>query len=418
MLNGNTFEVTYTVRNIQTGTAAAPWIDRVVFSRDRFYGNNDDTVIESRTVTPSLEANGFYTRTITGTAPFGFTGEARIFAVIDAGSVVSEANEQNNRLERLIQVEFQKPPADLIVDGITASGPVGRGAVLPLTFRVRNDGTAQTAQDQWSDQVYLSTDSTLGGGDRLLGTLTRNGVLDSGASYSVAPTLLIPTNLPLGEYFVIVRTDSGNQVDEPTAEDNNVLASASAITIIAAPLPDLVIASVSPVAGSTPRSGEPLSLEWTGRNAGNLAASGKWRDRVYLSKDNALSNEDVLLGEVEQDRTLAPNATYTGSLTRTLPEGIQGEYFLIAVPDATNTIAEGDGETTGRLVSSPFQVALYPYADLTVTQVSAPPLLIGDPVDLQVSWTVENVGAGQVESPPGPIALCSVAMRFSATVTM
>ncbi len=62
--------------------------------------------------------------------------------MIDAGSVVSEANEQNNRLERLIQVEFQKPPADLIVDGITASGPVGRGAALPLTFRVRNDGTA------------------------------------------------------------------------------------------------------------------------------------------------------------------------------------------------------------------------------------------------------------------------------------
>ncbi len=67
------------------------------------------------------------------------------------------------------------------------------------------------------------------------------------------------------------------------------------------------------------------------------------------------SNEDVLLGEVEQDRTLAPNATYTGSLTKTLPEGIQGEYFLIAVPDATNTIAEGDGETTGRLVSSRFK---------------------------------------------------------------
>ncbi len=66
VLNGNTFEVSYTVRNIQTGTAAAPWIDRVVFSRDRFYGNNDDTVIESRTVTTSLEANGFYRETVTG----------------------------------------------------------------------------------------------------------------------------------------------------------------------------------------------------------------------------------------------------------------------------------------------------------------------------------------------------------------
>ncbi len=394
VLNGATFEVAYTIRNIQSGTANAPWIDRVVFSFDRFYGNNDDIVLESRSVTSSLDSNGAYTRTLSATAPYGFTGEASLFFVTDAGGVLSESDEQNNRIEKRVQIQFQKPPADLIVDGIHASGPIGRGAALPLTYRVRNDGIAGTAQNQWSDQVYLSTNATLDGSDWLIGTVSHSGALESGASYSVSPSLLIPTQMPLGDYFVLVRTDAANQVDEPSAEDNNVMASTTAISVTAAPLPDLVLANLRPDPSSSLVSGESIVIHWNGQNSGNLNASGSWTDRIYLSKDNLLSSEDWLLGDVEQNRTLAPNQTYSASLTKHLPEGIQGEYFLIGVSDVANTIVEGDGELTSRFPSNPFNVSLFPYADLKVTEVSAPPLVIGDPVDLLVTWKVDNVGAG------------------------
>jgi parallel beta-helix repeat protein len=394
VVNGQTFDVSYTIKNVQSGTATAPWNDRVVLSTDRFYGNNDDRVLETRNVTTSLGENQSYVRTFQATAPFGFTGEARIFVLTDSGSVLSESNEQNNRIETSLQINFQKPPSDLIVDAIATSGPAGRGTALPLTFRIRNDGTATTSENLWSDQVYLSQDVVLDGSDRLLGTLTRQGVLDSGASYTVAPSLVIPTNMPIGDYFVIVAADSSNQVDEPTAENNNVLASTNKVSVVAAPLPDLIIPSVALASGSTPRSGEPVTIEWTGKNAGNLVATGTWRDRVFLSNDGTLSANDLLLGDVEQSRELAPDANYSATITRKLPEGISGNHYLIVVPDATNTIAEGDGETTGTRTSDVIAIALYPYADLTVKSVTAPPLLIGDPVDLRVSWTVENVGAG------------------------
>ena len=55
---------------------------------------------------------------------------------------------------------------------------------------------------------------------------------------------------------------------------------------------------------------------------------------------------------------------------------------------------EGAGETTGTRASAPVEISLFPYADLTVTEVIAPELLVGDPVDLTVTWTVQNVGAG------------------------
>ncbi len=102
----------------------------------------------------------------------------------------------------------------------------------------------------------------------------------------------------------------------------------------------------------------------------------------------------MLVGDREQDRVLDLNATYTASLDGRFPEGISGTYYLLVAPDALNTIREGDGDTTGAQVSPPFTIEAYPYADLTVKNVVAPSLIIGDPIDLVVSWDVENVGTG------------------------
>ncbi len=102
----------------------------------------------------------------------------------------------------------------------------------------------------------------------------------------------------------------------------------------------------------------------------------------------------MLLGSKNVTDDLAINATANQSLTVTLPDEIAGDFFFIVVPDATDTVREGEGETTGTGVSDAVPISLFPYADLTVTEVTAPELLIGDPVDLTVTWTVSNVGDG------------------------
>ncbi len=391
--NGAAFEVTYTVKNLLAGKAAAPWTDRIVFSKDRFYGNSDDILLDAFSRTTDMSGETGYTRMISARAPYGVTGEVRVFIVTDAGETVIESSEENNRAERLLTVNYQRPPADLVVDAINVTGPIGRGTEFPLSFRVRNDGLATTEAAAWTDEVFLSRDASLDGTDRRLATFRREGKLQSGATYSHSRPMVMPEDISIGDYFFIVRTDALNEAVEPAAEDNNLLASTS-VNVTVRPLADLVIESVAPIAGSSLQSGEKITIEWSGKNTGSLAADGSWSDRIFLSTDNVLSANDINLGQTAQTRSLAVNGVYTSQLTTKLPEAISGTYFLIAVPDATNSVREGDGETTGTSHSAALSIALYPYADLAVKNVTAPPLTIGDPVDLVVSWTVENVGAG------------------------
>ncbi len=390
--NGQPFSISYEVKNSLAGVAKSPWTDRVVFSRDRFYGNADDVTIGAFTQTADLGSDQTYTRTATGTAPYGFTGEGRFFIVSDVTSAVAESDEGNNRVERIVNITFQRPPSDLIVDSISAPVSIGRGLELPVSFRVRNDGLATTDVAAWQDELFISVDATLDANDRRLATIRRQGRLDAGATYSLTQMVGIPEDLAIGNYFLILRTDAANEVVEPAAENNND-SIAIALAIDAAPLPNLVIDTIqTPNIGL--RSGDTIDVQWTASNAGNLAVNGKWIDRILLSKDTTISSDDILLGQIEQSRTLAVDATYSGQFTARLPDGIAGDYYLIAVPDATNTIREGDGETEGVKSSELIPISVFPYADLTVSSVTAPPLIIGDPVDLVVSWKVSNTGSG------------------------
>ncbi|MCA9191785.1 MAG: hypothetical protein KDB03_08485 [Planctomycetales bacterium] len=390
--NGQQISVSWTVANENVRTAIAPWTDRVVFSSDQYYGNSDDVLLGIYSVTSDLQQGSEYTGSVTGKIPFGVTGEQRIFVVTDFENVVHENNDINNRSQKFITVEFARPPADLIVDAVTLPTSLGVGAAANITWRVRNDGTAATDQSSWLDRIYLSSDTTLGG-DILLGEFTHQGSLAPDASYTRSQSIVVPASVSPGNYFVLVQTDALNTLEEPGAEGNNVSASQQ-IGVTPQPLADLVINSVSIAAGQTPTSGEPLTVNWTGTNLGTADVLQKWTDRLYLSTDDTWSGNDLLLGGLEQVGPLAANASYQAQLIATLPDGISGQYYLIAVPDALQNIQEGVGESTGVKASNPIAVTSFPYADLTVGQVTAPELLIGDPVDLTVSWTIENVGAG------------------------
>src|SRR5205814_349540 len=83
---------------------------------------------------------------------------------------------------------------------------------------------------------------------------------------------------PVGNVYLLIRTDSGNAVLEGN-EGNNVRA--VPITVAA---PDLAVSTVSGPSAAV--LGDTVAVNWTVTNVGTVTAGGRWVDAVYLSADD------------------------------------------------------------------------------------------------------------------------------------
>ena len=84
-----------------------------------------------------------------------------------------------------------------------------------------------------------------------------------------------------------------------------------------------------------------------------------------------------------------------GQLNATLPNGIQTGYQIVVQTNATGSVDEGSaGSGNDTTASGVMNVTLAPYAELAVSDVTAPSLVIGNPVTITVSWQVTNNGTG------------------------
>lgn len=140
-------------------------------------------------------------------------------------------------------------------------------------------------------------------------------------------------------------------------------------------------------------SGTTIDIEWTVQNRGETATNQNWVDRVVLSTEpSAFAGTRYTLGEFANISALEPGQTYTTLESVTLPELLQGPYFIMVYTDARSRQTE---YTTENNVSDPqiIELTTSPYPDLQVSSLVAPPTAFsGDSID--VSWTVTNFGTG------------------------
>jgi RHS repeat-associated protein len=105
------------------------------------------------------------------------------------------------------------------------------GQAVTVSWTVKNQGSGP-ADGSWQDTVYLSPTSTLGPSSQLVATPAHDGGLAPNASYNASTQVILP---PIqGTFFVIVQTDSRDQVNEGafgSNKANNVAASSSTLTI-------------------------------------------------------------------------------------------------------------------------------------------------------------------------------------------
>src|SRR5207249_4420234 len=133
--------------------------------------------------------------------------------------------------------------------------------------------------------------------------------------------------------------------------------------------PDLM-----PTLGSAPTtatSGTTVAVEWLVTNQGSAATLGAWTDRVYLSTDTTFDPSDRLLGERSQTGPLAASDSYAAHLDVPLPLDVSGHQYLLVRTDAAGQVTEPGGENNN-LVTAALDIALAPYADLAVSNVTAP----------------------------------------------
>ncbi|WP_205678900.1 CARDB domain-containing protein [Aquisphaera insulae] len=385
--SGGSVTVGWTVSNRGiAATGAGPWIDRVVLSSDAVLDTGD---LELARVSHggSLAVGGSYPATATAVVPNGISGTYYVFVTTDAGEVLYEYRyEANNTLRAADPVVVSLTPPDLKVTSISNPTRGQAGQVAHMAWTVKNDGTG-SADGSWDDRVYISANGSLSGAT-LLTTVRRTSSLAVGASYSASADVSLP-DLADGSYTILVVTDASGEVYEDQFEGNNTTASSSVLVL---GHPDLAAQVLSLPASAV--AGTSITVRWSVRNTGTEVATAPWADRVYLSTDGTLDPQDILLVEVARASSLAQGASYEAQAAAVVPPiGQSGTYYLIIRADAGEKVAESGSEANNVALSS-IRLAREPYADLTVADVVAPALTVGDPARVTVSWKVANQGTG------------------------
>jgi subtilase family serine protease len=243
-----------------------------------------------------------------------------------------------------VAISLYRP--DLMVMALSTPTSGAAGRTLAIANTVKNVGPAPATA--FTVRFYLSTDDVLDEGDVLLGARSIGG-LATGAMSSAVTTVTIPANTSVpATYRVLAVVDALDQQAE-TDETNNVMATATPMTITAY-LPELNTTALSAPAGAS--AGHTLSVTHTVKNSGP-APAGAFTVRFYLSADDTFDASDVLLG-ARNVGGLGAGASSPATTMLTVPAGtvVPDPYFVIAVVDALGQQAELD-ETNNVTATSP-----------------------------------------------------------------
>ena len=184
------------------------------------------------------------------------------------------------------------------------------------------------------------------GGAASVGVLAATGSVQLGGALAVSvgsgAGLAQSTTLPLLTYSSengSFASTSGLTLGQTQVFQLNVGAQQTSLIGVAAPS-DLATTGVAGPTGSV-AVGAPLDVSYTVEDEGPAAAQGSWTDSVYLSTNDGLSANAILLGRVTHTGSLAAGASYNGSLSTVMPPAV-GSYQVVVVTDSGDVTADSD----------------------------------------------------------------------------
>lgn len=219
---GQPMTITYKITNGGTGTTyPSKWDDRLWLAKSLKPSLlKGDTELRINKHTGNLEQGAFYEGSATVTIPMETApGNYLLMVEADYRNNVIEANDTNNLAIRPILV-YVPEPVELSVEQVTAPDTVYLGYTAnSVRWHVRNN-SSNRAKGISVDGIYISKNPVYDSSAVLIGLKNKN--LDmpaaSADTLSFAPVI---SNIPEGNYFILVRTDLLHSIHETDKTNND-----------------------------------------------------------------------------------------------------------------------------------------------------------------------------------------------------
>ena len=403
----STIPVTWSVTNLGTGTVYPAWVDRIYISTNAVLGSGV-TLLGEFPQTNGLTAGANYIVTNSITLNGVGAGNYYLLLYTDAATNVMEVNESNNIVARPLTINSP----DLVATALTVGTTFSSQQPFSAVYSVSNAGPV-TAYAGWSDQLFFSPDGILETNNLPLGTVVPGLDLALDNSYSELVNSTIPA-VPAGNYFVLLQANA-NQFFVENNTQNNLLARQVHINN-----PDLVLTNfAAPSTIVVTQYAQRFEADWSVLNQGAGDAYAGWSDYLYLSPTNVLDTNAVNIGfanqnPVDQNPVLGSGQSYLSFANAQLPDGIQGNYYLLLRVNDYRSLYEST--YTNNLVVKPVNLVIPAVPVLSVVSVDSP----GDAWSGQqifVTWTLTNSGTAAVSGTFYDVVyLCSSAAGASPQI--
>ncbi|MBX3253668.1 MAG: PKD domain-containing protein [Chitinophagaceae bacterium] len=410
--SGSQVNIEYSIKNKGAGKSLdRHQLDVIRISTTPSFDHNA-VQLGSLSFSGAMDTGSVLNKEITVRIPDTLSGLHYLMVETDYNRAQYEEDEANNKSAAIpVQIILSSFPDLKAISIHAAAGNFVADNKLGFSYRVQNAGDTDIVAKSWIDNIYISKSSTWPAGDayRLKSieqnrTLLRNDYYDVQDSVEISSLLLRQLNIDSTDCYLFIVSDSRGDIFEYRKEDNN-----TAVTppfFVSRPQrADLVMQSVSGTVDSV-KAGEQITLEWTVINKGGRTGyySKYWEDMPLLSSDSIPDNNDRTLTGTIVYGPLQTDSSYTKKVIVTIPNGIQGEFYVLMVADYYNRNDDIDPSDNHKVLSlrvtddhgdtveikKPIQVTLPPSSDLTVSFNAPSIVYAGQP--FVIRYKVVNSG--------------------------
>jgi len=254
------------------------------------------------------------------------------------------------------KIQVTLPPlSDLIDTIISAPATVDAGQPITVIYKITNNGTGITFPGtNFQNKLLLSSDFIVApyDGDKLLASRNRTSPLNAGEFYYDTITVTISAATAPGNYILISQANANNAAIE-TDKTNNL--GFSLITVVAAPLTDLIVSNV--LHPDTVMLGYTMdTAKWVVNNVSGEQARGYSKDGIYLSAGDLFDSTAVLLGIKDKNILMQPLQEDTVRMAPLVTGVVEGNYNVFIKTDILNNISESDKDNNIGMSATPVYV--------------------------------------------------------------